>query len=1641
MSMQLDYQRYISQQQQKQHQTQQQSLQQYYNYQCFYQQQQQQKMMYKQLLPNNNTNNTNTPNNDQLIYNTDEYNNNNENDQNYNYHNKFSSDSETEPENNEKTSQQDSKQELDGQGAKRRKQLKPIRMQSENKPKHGHLYGNKNNTFVETNNEALVDAANNASPNFNIDKPQDYSQNNATLLNNDSSIKPNFSDNSIASFDGQQSKNMQISDSYNKQFDEMGKKNYFQENSPNKTFANEQSSENSFPTAYHRCGRELLLGNANKFSDEEIGENEKDNEDKIKNDDNENRNEKSSAKESIEENAVVKEVPIHSSILGSQKRDNDEVSKENMNVNENDWKKEESFPKSLDKYAEQFFLSQFGSMNKDGESSQWNESTLIDGIPAKRNKEDDGKKNGKILHPEAYCELCDREFCNKYFLKRHRTNKHGIVDQSDSPSLPSLTEPPPPHLWPMIFSSKMNSSSLVFPEFLPNEKASNENDKPSSPSMKTSQDRSVSCSSAESEDEDSENQKTKKLKLDNSTEDDNLKKFPNEGDGKNGQGNFQNTPPMNDFKAMANLVLNFNPFMAASMGFFPPAFINNKGNSLDSIADKMKADFDPKQNFNDPSDPMKLLKNMNLFNQDFLMGSYRKDFLNNLMNKSPKNNPSLPGNFFMPGAFKNGFMGNKPSVFDNLDKNLSSERFMKSHDNKLSTTPTNIPPSSLIHCDICKKSLPSRHALNLHMVTSHNLFRPLLPFMEGSGMDFSTKSRGKGDGFGSNTTSSGSSKLVDRVQCDICQKEVCNKYFLKTHKIKVHGCDPASLEQPDERGNKGHNNAVNANNNSNNSNANNITNNNAISTSNNIPNNTSNNSNNNTSFNNGNNQQQIQPLNFSLENNSNEPINNSGNNAENQVVEKPREEELLQMGIDPEAYCEICKKEFCNKYFLKTHKQNIHGIKTPSSSSSSSNNSSTPSHHPSSFKPDIMQLSRPLPMDQPQFPLIPGWPLGYGNPPNHSPNSSNVMAAHLNLLTGGTQLNGGSNNPNNPSSNPNNVNNNQNNIMANKNFFPGIRPINPLLSGSHPFFSTFNPLFQFPKDTANPNHSSNNINSSNNLSQSPNSKLVNSTNGTNNDNSNDKKNWKWKEPVNAMRVMCEICNKVLCNKYFLKTHMIKRHGLNYDTITGQLSSAMSNNNPSTPTSKTNTPNNEKNSQFAGDAMFKFGNNPLFPPTPFQSSMQYPHLFQKFHFASNINNPPTSNNDQVDLKKQLLFFRPNIKKENIDSNNSSNSNEQLKNDGELVSDAAQNLSADQNTISAKTWQVPLNGHHENKGNSNNKKGYSTGIEKDDEMNGCDEEEGMKTSSFQCDQCNETFNTAISFHLHLLSKHNFLNNNYAHILNGRENDDNEESSSDDETGNMEESNEQDADDDNEKLSKDDNQEDKNGDMERAEDEEDEDGESTKENMQSKIEKVVLSQKNCNVEEKTDGNNDGNEEKNRFNGDGGDDNNNGKNNLENGSEGSVLKYHSSQNNQINNITNINKQDSKVKNKMTEPSEEGLENGVIGRTTTLKRKHSSKNPKDPKSKTDGEKWNDENGKKSNKENLNNNNSLLNNDNKFTYAVPMAMQKAAGGIQMKPFLLSESEGQSNFATSLVYLPTLRKITHPSVVTFSLTPLSFEENA
>ncbi len=262
-------------------------------------------------------------------------------------------------------------------------------------------------------------------------------------------------------------------------------------------------------------------------------------------------------------------------------------------------------------------------------------------------------------------------------------------------------------------------------------------------------------------------------------------------------------------------------------------------------------------------------------------------------------------------------------------------------------------------------------------------------------------------------------KLADRVVCDLCNKEVCNKYFLKTHKMKVHGVDPATLENE--------------------------------------------NSNSSTP---SSKKMEAPPIPEGPTDLSNKP--SAVESPPSEQHKMPNEGELLKMGIDPEAYCEICKKEFCSKYFLKTHKLNIHGIKVESSP-----DGRTKPHNPcslfssSAFTPSLTTVTsssmsgvKPPPPGPPPMPsafsflpvappLMPPSPEKHGMSPSMVPSMVPTMA-------------------------------------------PGI-----------------------PGGLG------------------------------------EQRTWKWKEPVNATRVMCDLCNKELCNKYFLKTHMLNKHGIHWDVSTGQ----------------------------------------------------------------------------------------------------------------------------------------------------------------------------------------------------------------------------------------------------------------------------------------------------------------------------------------------------------------------------------------------------------------------------------------------------------------------------------------------------------
>ena len=229
-------------------------------------------------------------------------------------------------------------------------------------------------------------------------------------------------------------------------------------------------------------------------------------------------------------------------------------------------------------------------------------------------------------------------------------------------------------------------------------------------------------------------------------------------------------------------------------------------------------------------------------------------------------------------------------------------------------------------CHLCQKQFVNRANLKMHLANAHGLTPPPdfdAPPHSEAGMNKARSDKGaQGSMFGNMMAA----KLADRVMCDICNKEVCNKYFLKTHKIKVHGVDPAKAEaetysSPQKKQAIAAKLA-------------------AAAAAKALESKT----------------QDMKPVDMKFTDvkpptslssippatpkfgEAVKAIEGARSNGE-RPDSRPKDEELLRFGIDPEAYCELCKKEFCSKYFLKTHKQNIHGLQMdifPNTSSSSS---------------------------------------------------------------------------------------------------------------------------------------------------------------------------------------------------------------------------------------------------------------------------------------------------------------------------------------------------------------------------------------------------------------------------------------------------------------------------------------------------------------------------------------------------------------------------------------------------------------------------------------------------------------------------------------------------------------------------------
>lgn len=100
----------------------------------------------------------------------------------------------------------------------------------------------------------------------------------------------------------------------------------------------------------------------------------------------------------------------------------------------------------------------------------------------------------RIFNPEAYCDLCNKEFCNKYFLKTHKANKHNIYEAptsaSDTPTTSQLNQMS--QVFQMQQQQLAAQQQMVSPKSPP-QPTSSQRQSPSSTSQSGAQENPIMC--------------------------------------------------------------------------------------------------------------------------------------------------------------------------------------------------------------------------------------------------------------------------------------------------------------------------------------------------------------------------------------------------------------------------------------------------------------------------------------------------------------------------------------------------------------------------------------------------------------------------------------------------------------------------------------------------------------------------------------------------------------------------------------------------------------------------------------------------------------------------------------------------------------------------------------------------------------------------------------------------------------------------------------------------------------------------------------------------------------------------------------------------------------------------------------------
>lgn len=772
----------------------------------------------------------------------------------------------------------------------------------------------------------------------------------------------------------------------------------------------------------------------------------------------------------------------------------------------------------------------------------------------------------RIFNLEAYCELCNKEFCNKYFLKTHKANKHGIYSVESivsspygAPYLsPSMNSPIPiPHMLPTPTSEPMPArppgllnmesyceicqkefcnkyflkkhrqkihgiiepGSTISPSTTPSLDA-----KSNSPIMTTC---ALALTSAPSfQDKNTDDMRDIAVSK---------MEFPS-------LFSLQNQKPTISIPSSVGVVTNSSSNMCPSLPSSNiPVSLPSPGHQGSSSENSVPHVFTPEK-----------LREMGVINADAFCELCCKEFCNKYflrthkLNKHginmPEISPGKPQSGSNPPSSHN--QGSQSNEKMDMDYNSSrmSDGLLIDHAQGL----TFEGMTGELSCDFCNRPFSSLYLLKMHKFYTHNIpyikeeskSKPNSPIGENNNQENKENEFVKPhlplplpptsllpENIPTSLQEDAASQDLQKLQsmirelnasagsesskiiCNLCRLEFDNKYFLRAHMMNEHGV------LPNEDGHvSGHNNSD-----------------------------------------------------FSLQ---------------SKIADGLSDFQRLSFGstspsVDSEAYCEICQKEFCSKYFLKTHKQNIHGLPVDMSSTPKKSLADEVCQIKSIVNNTMSSALVPLSNNRPLTPnsgaLTPSLnssnqPLSLSPFTSASPHipvitSNNTIALHNHISSPSIFS------PSQLSSTPSTISHSSSSVITNSignailapssthgssMFSNSLTPTSNMMHSSHIGHLPSNLSAPKMPPLSNMNHGLNLSNTSTSTSASNLASMaqmaVHSAHMPSlHPNSNN--------PLSALdkprnltgRNYCNICNKELCNKYFMKTHMLKMHGINLDS--------------------------------------------------------------------------------------------------------------------------------------------------------------------------------------------------------------------------------------------------------------------------------------------------------------------------------------------------------------------------------------------------------------------------------------------------------------------------------------------------------------